>query len=150
MTFGKEGEDDASLAGSPRTRINGDTVLEDEREKRLPTPAPDSDFPAVKKRKSGTFWRRKSSLGLGTSLGENGGTGMGQNSSPNTNGEHSMMDRGRGEDAVINGQGNGESPTSDEMSKIQSTRSASPPPQIPMFVGGGIGLGGEDLFKDIH
>ena len=30
------------------------------------------------------------------------------------------------------------------------TRSYSPPPQLPELVGGGGGLGGEDLFKDIQ
>jgi len=156
MTYGKEGEDNASMAGSPRTRLNGDTVLEDEIEERSPTPTPGGDFPAMKKRKSGTFWRRKSSLGMDAALGEKGSPRTGQNQNTvgvlgsETNGGHSVMDRSRGEDVAMNGQENGDSHTQHDMSKIESTRSISPPPQIPLLIEGGGGFGGEDLFKDIQ
>lgn len=137
--------------------MNGETVLEDEGEGRAPTPAPGSDFPTMKKRKSGTFWRRKSSWGMGTALGEDG-TGAGPNqsiigaTSPNTNGGHSVINRGRGEDVTINSQEDERSPSDAELEtpRVESIRSASPPPQIPDFIGAGGGLGGEDLFKDIH
>lgn len=156
MTFGKEGEDGVSV--TRRSSMNGRTVLEDEGEDRAPTPAPGSDFPTMKKRKSGTFWRRKSSFGMGTALGDNGYTGAGQTqnvigaTSPSMKEGHGVMNRGRGEDVTMNGQEHERSPSDaePEMLSIESFRSASPPPQIPDFIGGGGGLGGEDLFKDIH
>ncbi len=156
MAFGKEGEDNGSVAG--RSTLNGETVLEDEGEAPSTTAAPGSEFPTAKKRKSGTFWRRKSSLGMDTALGKNGTTRAGQNqntigaTSSVINGGYSFMDRGPGEDVITTSQENERSPTAheSELSQYESIRSISPPPQIPDFIGGGGGLGGEDLFKDIH
>lgn len=156
MNFGKEGEDNISVAG--KTAIHGEAVPEDVGEDRAPRPAPGSEFPTMRKRKSGTFWRRKSSLGMSTAQGENGIPGGSQDqnivgaTSPNTNVGHSVMDRGRGEDVIMNGQENDRltSDADNELPRIEAIRSISPPPQIPDFIGGGGGLGGEDLFKDIQ
>lgn len=146
MTFGKEGE---SGDGPTSPGLNNDTVLEEEGEGRSPTPGPGSDFPTMKKRKSGTFWRRKSSATLASTIDANGDTGVGQNSNAigTTNGEQNGINGRHAEDAVMRGQEN-ETPLSEI--KMVPTRSWSPPPQIPDFVGGGAGLGADDMFKDIN
>ena len=163
MTFGKEGEaDDAS--SSPGFGV--DTVVE-EGQRRSPTPAPDSEIPTVRKRKSGTFWRRKSSLGMASALDTDGNTLSKQNVVTNgatngavhgglngTNGSLAGVEElqngmhGGHETGTINGGSGNEEPLPDL--GMVPTRSWSPPPQLPAFIGGGGGLGGEDLFKDIH
>ena len=154
MTFGKEGEDDTASA-SPG--LSGETVMEEENSDRAPTPAPSGDFPSMKKRKSGTFWRRKSSLNMATAFDGNEEGGLNRNGSTNgaTAGKRSIASDRRIEEYGVTGHhenraplatnGNGTSP----MTGITPTRTWSPPPQLPEFVGGGGGLGGEDLFKDI-
>lgn len=160
MTFGKEGET-GDKSGSPG--LSGETVLEEGNPGRSPTPAPGSDFPTVRKRKSGTFWRRKSSLGMASAFGANGDPEIRENGT--TNGVTSSGSN------VINGKQNGVSGEQNGMNSdydgrtsmaeqenekplpdiaIASTRSWSPPPQLPELIGGGGGLGGEDLFKDIQ
>jgi len=120
-----------------------------------PTPRPGSAYPTVEKRKSGTFWRRRSSMGLAAAFGTNGAngtTGGGQNGNGATNGTmnggHNVTN-GHKEDITVDEQENEKplplSPTSD----LEKQRSWSPPPQLPAFVGGGGSLGGEDLFRDI-
>ena len=139
------GDDTGGRPSTPSATV--DIVEEDARS---PTPGPGSDFPIVGKRKSGTFWRRRSSMGLATAFGANGSTGGGQNgaTSGTMNGGHNEMN-GHKEDITVDGQENEKplplSPTSD----LERQRSWSPPPQLPAFIGGGGSLGGEDLFKDI-
>lgn len=92
-------------------------------------------------------------MGLATAFGANGGTGVGQNDATNrvVNGKHNGVN-GHSEDGKMGGMGGQENekplPTLDQV----PTRSYSPPPQLPEFivVGAGVGLGGDDLFKDIH
>lgn len=128
-----------------------------EEEAKTPTPGSASDFPTVGKRKSGTFWKRSSSLGLATAFGANGVTGGGQNGATNgsMNGGHTEMNGHKEDikdikDFTVDEQENEKplplSPTSD----LEKQRSWSPPPQLPAFIGGGGSLGGEDLFKDIN
>ena len=128
-----------------------------EEEAKTPTPGSGNGFPTVSKRKSGTFWRRSSALGLATAFGANGVTGGGQNGA--TNGTNGSMNGGHTElnghkedikEISVDEQENEKplplSPTLD----LEKQRSWSPPPQLPAFVGGGGSLGGEDLFKDIN
>ena len=160
MTFGREGEDGVN---SPNLGISGEAVIEEESQGRSPTPAPGNDFPTITKRKSGTFWRRKSSLGFGSNIGVSPQTGV--NGHEITNGATSGGDSIN--NARYNGLNGGESGTNGIYDGAARTigqrngnispdaekapfRSWSPPPQLPDFIGGGDGLGGEDLFKDIH
>ena len=126
------------------------------------SPTPDDEIQGAPKRKSGTFWKRKSMLSMsnafagidgqenqpqngglnGGSIGANGGnTNEGQNGM--ANGIYKVE-----EDVSIEDMDT-ERPLPD-IEEPLPRRSWSPPPQLPVFVGGGEGLGGEDLFKDIH
>lgn len=127
-----------------------------EEEAKTPTPGSSNGFLTVSKRKSGTFWRRSSSLGLATAFGANGVTGGGQNGATNgtngtMNGAHTEMNGHKEDikDISVDEQENEKplplSPTLD----LEKQRSWSPPPQLPAFIGGGGSLGAEDLFKDI-
>ena len=151
------GED---TTASPRNSVlRGDSVVE---ENRPQTAAPEDETLDVPKRKSGTFWRRKSSLNMSGYSTVNGkedqpqnadsdGTWTGAAVGGDTGGGLTTMTNGRHEgeeDATMEDLGT-EKPLP-EIVKPLSPRSFSPPPQLPMFVGGGEGLGGEDLFKDIH
>ena len=60
-----------------------------------------------------------------------------------TNGKHEA------EDDVTMADADTEKSTS-ELEEPLPPRSFSPPPQLPAFIGGGEGLGAEDMFKDIH
>ena len=156
MTFGKEGEDEDKLS-SPVTGV--ETVME-ENQARSPSPETGSDFPLVKKRKSGTFWRRKSSLSLASAVGGNSEVEAKQNgvTAGTMNGTHNTMNGGQngtgGEQGGMNG--SHKDPVVEKASSekplppltLSPIRSRSPPPQLPAFVGGGEGLG--DLFKDIN
>ena len=92
-------------------------------------------------------------MGLATAFGANGGTGVGQNGATNraVNGKQNGVN-GHSEDVKMGGMGGQENdrplPALDQV----PTRSYSPPPQLPEFVvvGAEAGLGGDDLFKDIH
>ena len=131
----------------------GDTAIDEGESVRSPTPGPGSDPPTRTKRKSGIFWRRTSSVGLATAFGANGSTGAGPNGATNraVNGNQNEVN-GDSENVKMGGMGGQEnekpSPTLDQV----PTRSYSPPPQLPEFVvvGAEAGLGGDDLFKDIH
>ena len=162
------------------------------------SPAPEEDMPRVQKRKSGTFWRRKSSLNLaGAFSGMNGKQNQPQNvenmnggstvaTDANTNGGQNGMTNGKHkaeEDVTMEDVDRERSQTERSQTEKSQTersqtersqtersqtersqterslsefdeplprRSWSPPPQLPAFVGGGGGIGGEDLFKDIH
>lgn len=148
MSFPAE-EDQGARPSTP----NATGGLGEERAK-TPTPGSGNGFPTVSKRKSGTFWRRSSSLGLATAFGANGVTGGGQNGATNgfMNGGHTEMNGHKEEikDIAVDEQENEKplplSPTLD----LEKQRSWSPPPQLPAFIGGGGSLGGEDLFKDIN
>ena len=125
-----------------------------EEEAKTPTPGSAHGFPTVGKRRSGTFWKRSSSLGLATAFGANGVTGGGQNGATNgsMNGGHTEMNGHKEDikDISVDEEENEKplplSPTSD----LEKQRSWSPPPQLPAFIGGGGSLGGEELFKDIN
>lgn len=156
MTYG---EDSPASPASSVTR--GESVLE---EKRPLTPAPEEELQYAPRRKSGTFWRRKSSLNLSSAFSAmNGKENQPQNGA--SNGAVSGVYTNGGQNGLTNGKHEGEEEDDDDdatmgdlhdeksLSEIQeplSPRSYSPPPQLPLFVGGGGGLGGEDLFKDIH
>lgn len=132
------------------------------------TPAPEEALQDVPRRKSGTFWRRKSSLNLsgafsamngketqpknvvGLNGGSTGASGAHTNGAQNglTNGKHGSEQDEDDDDVTME-----DLHTEKSLPEIQEPlppRSYSPPPQLPVFVGGGGGLGGEDLFKDIH
>ena len=170
---GVKGDDAASLAisnggrstynGSPANGTNG-VLHEEVEDSRSATPVPGDEIQGVKKRKSGTFWRRKSSSNL---LGENN---AGLSSAPTTNGNgNAHHDANQYGNSSGNGNGNGDvvmggtqdyTGYNDDWKHGENgvahmrtrTRSISPPPQIPAFIGGGGGLGleAEDMFKDIH
>lgn len=151
------GEDTPASPASTLTR--GESVVEEERSM---SPTPDDEIQGAPKRKSGTFWKRKSILNMsnafagidgkenqpqngglnGGSIGANGGNkNEGQNGM--ANGKHKVEEDVSMEDMDTEG------PLPD-IEEPLPRRSWSPPPQLPVFVGGGGGLGGEDLFKDIH
>lgn len=149
--------------GSPASPIHpvtrGDSEVGQERPL---TPAAEDEIQGMPKRKSGTFWRRKSSLNLNNAFAamnekENQQRNTGFNGgSIGATGDN--MDRGQ--KSVTNGRHEGEEDVRSEDLDMEKSlpeiveplpsRSYSPPPQLPLFVGGGGGLGGEDLFKDIH
>ena len=157
------GEDPPASPSSTVTK--SESVVEEER---LMSPAPEENIPRLQKRKSLQLWKRKSNLTLNNAfaamngkenqpqpqdVGVNGGTitttaatGSSINEAAQngmTNGKH------EGEDDVTMEDGDTERSLS-ESEEPPPRRSWSPPPQLPMFVGGGGGLGGADLFKDIH
>lgn len=152
------GED---TTASPRSSvIRGDSVVEEERPQ---TAAPEDEIQDVPKRKSGTFWRRKSSLNMSGAFATiNGKENQPQNAGSNgtLTGAAVGGDTGGGLNGMTNGRHEGEEDATMEDLDTEkplpeivgplSPRSYSPPPQLPVFVGGGGGLGGEDLFKDIH
>ena len=156
MTYGRDGDDD-NMSSSPVTGV--ETVME-EAQVRSPTPGPGSDFPLVQKRKSGTFWRRKSSLSLASGFNGNTESEVRQNGGivGTTNGIHNAINGGPNgterEQHGMNGDHRDiimeEADTDKPLPALNLSpiRSKSPPPQLPAFVGGGEGFG--DLFKDIN
>ena len=143
------GEDSGSRPSTPGP--GGDIAIDEEESVRSPTPGPGCDPPTTKKRKSGTFWTRTSSTGLATAVGADGGTGAGQNGATDraVNGKQNVVN-GHSEDIKMGGMGGqGKEKPLPALDQLP-TRSYSPPPQLPEFVGAGVGLGGDDLFKDIH
>lgn len=154
MNFGED-----TPASPTSTATREDSVGE---EQRPLTPAPEEELQGVQKRKSGTFWRRKSSLSLANAFaGTNGKENQPQNTGLNggsagATGGHTI----EGRNSMVNGKHAGEedvtmedSDTERPASELEEPlppRSYSPPPQLPEFVGGGGGIGGADLFKDIH
>ncbi|KAL6718248.1 hypothetical protein ACLMJK_004336 [Lecanora helva] len=156
MTFGKEGEID-EMSSNPG--IGTETVPEEASSTVSPTPNAENDFPTVKKRKSGTFWRRKSSLGMASAMDPTRASGEAQREHTNglLNSRQSTVNAGHSsrdaqQNHLYSNQGangtNGHSGTEKPLPDMP-TRSWSPPPQLPAFIGGGAGLG-EDLFKDIY
>lgn len=105
-----------------------------------------------KQRKSGTFWRRTSSLTLDATVGmEKAGWAFGgaRKASLDVNGSAPRQELNNAHTHVESAA----SSPQDESTTIMEVpivlrRSHSPPPQLPAFVGGGAGLG--DLFKDIY
>ncbi|MCJ1278028.1 hypothetical protein MMC21_005842 [Puttea exsequens] len=168
MSYGKEGE----IEHRPSTPgLSGDTVMEEDASIRSPTLTSNEGLFAKGRRKSGTFWRR-SSMGLATAFNAGGakegagettnGTNKFTNGSEAANGSPTA-----GKPNGVNGSHDGVnvpmtgtdkqlpdiplSPVTNlEEIDFTPTRSYSPPPQLPELVGGGGGLGGEDLFKDIQ
>lgn len=154
------GEDAPASPASTR----GEFVAE---EQRPLTPAPEDELQDAPRRKSGTFWRRKSSLSLGNAfLGINGKENQPQNTGLNGGSPGPMGGNAvEGQNSLTNGRHGAEEDTAEEDTAMEDLdtekewpeleeplppRSYSPPPQLPEFVGGGVGLGGADLFKDIH
>ena len=157
MNFG-----DDTPASPVSTGTKGESVVEEERPM---SPTPEENIQPLQKRKSMQIWKRKSSQALSSAFAAmngkenqpqpqnavmNGGTttavtGSGMNGTQNgmTNGKH------EGEDDVITEDADAEQ-SLQESEEAPPRRSWSPPPQLPEFVGGGGGLGGADLFKDIH
>ena len=106
-----------------------------------------------KHRKSGTFWRRTSSLTLNTAVGtEKGGWGLGgRKPSMDVNRGTQQQEKNEEEPSIISPVTSEESRTATTMEvPIVLRKSPTPPPQLPPFVGGGGGLGLGDLFKDIQ
>lgn len=135
--------------GHAGTGTNGndmsiDTIMRggEEGGARSSTPMPDEDAPRIGKRKSGTFWRRSS----GTLAGVLENEKHGWSKKPSEAEAEVETDSWRDEDTNRGGV-NFDKPLPDF---VEPKKTASPPPQIPEFIGGGEGLGGEDLFKDIH
>ena len=174
MNFGS-GDADGRASTSAGLYVDKKLVEERGETARSPTPVSGSEFPTMKKRKSGTFWRRRSSMGLASAFGDSEtGTGAGQNVTANETPNGAMNGRqtgamNGGDNVPTNKEKNGTNgygarkgggnvtmgEQDDEKLSPESTqepprRSFSPAPQLPDFVGGGIGLGGEDLFKDIY
>ena len=142
------GEDTGSRPSTPKT--NGQTTLDEGESARSPTPGPASDLPTITKRQSGTFWRRRSSMGLATAFGANAGTGVAQNGSANGVSVVQNEINGHSQDVKLNGIDGQENEKPLPELNLVPSRTYSPPPQLPEFIGAGTGLGGEDLFKDIH
>ena len=150
-------ESDGSSPNPSQNRYD-DGVIEEEPSLRSPTPAPGDYFPPVQKRKSGTFWRRRSSLGLATVFGKDDGSAH-EATNGDANGNTNGVPNGTDEThkSLENGGPENEkqlpdlplSPSNYPEEELPK-RSYSPPPQIPEFVGAGSGLGGEDMFKDIR
>ena len=154
MNFGED-----TPASPTSTATRGESVVEEEKPM---SPAPEEDVQGAPKRKSGTFWRRKSSLNLSTAFAETNGK-ENRPQSTGANGGSTVATDGNtngGPNGMTNGKHEGEedvpiedADTEKSLSEIEEPlprKSWSPPPQLPMFVGGGGGLGGEDMFKHIH
>lgn len=146
-------------ASPPSPATKGESVVEKERPL---SPAPEDEIRVVQKRKSGTFWRRKSSLNLNNAFtAMNGKEGQPQDTGlvggstgaadGDTDGGKNNMANGKYgvEENVTVEDLDTEKPLP-ELEESLPPRSYSPPPQLPAFVGGGGGLGGEDMFKDIQ
>ena len=114
------------------------------------TPVLEDDSSVLPKtRKSGTFWRRKSSLSLATALdGEKTEWGTGSRKpSVEVNGQGTASDV-NGHGIIRTGSEEGESFGNTMEVPIVLRKSPTPPPQLPPFIGGGGGFG--DLFKNIN
>ena len=126
------------------------------------SPAPEEEIQIMPKRKSGTFWRRRSNMNLaGAFAAADGKANQAQNGGVNgestkatggaTNGEQHGMTNGKHEaDDDVTMEDADTEKSASELEEPLPPRSYSPPPQLPAFVGGGAGLGAEDMFKDIH
>ena len=148
--------------------MNDDTIMEDSR----PATPGVGDQPlqsGKQRRKSATFWRRKSSLTLGETMNaeKQAWVGGGGDRNPSdvgkmqplqplqqTNGNGNGHARGT-EPATHNLMGRKMSKRSEPEDEMEYQpppspvkRSYSPPPQLPEFVGGGGGLGLKDDFFD--
>ena len=154
MNFG----DDTS--SSPTNTATKDGSVAEET--RPLSPAPEEEIQIMPKRKSGTFWRRRSNLNLaGAFSAADGKVNQAQNGGVNgesaratsgvTSGAQHGMTNGKheAEDDVTMADADTEKSAS-ELEELLPPRSFSPPPQLPAFIGGGAGLGAEDMFKDIH
>lgn len=146
---GDEGGTAIGHTGGYGGTLNGNgngngTVLQVEPEGRSSTPALPGEEPLTpNKRKSATFWRRKSTQSLADAL-ENQIPGRGKRPSAGDDVSRAHRDH----DVAM-----GDMDTEKMLPQAHEapiTRSDSPPPQLPEFVGAGGGLGGEDLFRDIH
>ncbi|KAL9130706.1 MAG: hypothetical protein Q9217_001185 [Psora testacea] len=137
------GEEEQTNGHTSRPTTNGrepDPIMEDSRPT---TPIVADELSPTNKRKSGTFWRRKSSLTFAETMNaEKQGSGRKQS-------ESAANDKDTGDDK--------DEPVQIEkiLSETQPPppppKSYSPPPQLPEFIGSGGGLGlGEDLFKNLY
>ena len=137
--------------GEGSVATSGNETLFDDGRSATPMPGEGGSVLGVKKRKSGTFWRRKSNLNLLDQYDDTNGAGS--NRTAKTNG-HTNGQRNGDEDMIMGGTddyagyGNG---GTNGVAAATNPRSVSPPPQLPAFIGGGGGLGleSENLFKDI-
>ncbi len=146
FTAGNTGEGLNEYSGSPGLNGGGDDSIIEEEAPRQETPVPGESSPIVSKRKSGTFWRRKSSLSLANAL-DNEKIGLEKKPVEEDDVHGAEYTNGNG-DADIS-MGAMQRKESKELPP-PPPRSISPPPQLPPLIGGGGGLGGADLFKDIQ
>ena len=159
MNFGDDTPASPSSIGT-----KGESVVEEERPM---SPTPEENIQPIQKRKSMQIWKRKSSQALSNAFSSmngkenqqpqpqstvvNGGVTTTIVTSSVMNGAQNGMTNGKheGEDDVTTEDAETEQ-SLQESEEAPPRRSWSPPPQLPEFIGGGGGLGGEDLFKDIH
>lgn len=161
---GGGGDDGASMDtnrdGSVATSGN-ETLVGDGGRSATPVPGEDEAGGVLKvtKRKSGTFWRRRSSADL---LDQYSGTNGAGHDVPaaKTNGYSDGQTNGHGigdEDVVMGGTDehmgyeNGDANGVTSANVLTRPRSISPPPQLPEIIGsgGGLGLEPENMFQDI-
>lgn len=117
---------------------------------RSATPMPEDEDSIVptKRRKSGTFWRRKSSLSLANALDGDATRRTGAQESVDPDQRQAINMGGSGKENKSPYATNGD--VAGEEVPIMMVRTPSPPPQLPEFIGAGSGLGVEDLLKQIH
>ena len=146
-------EDSASTIGNGSVATSANDTLIGEQPQRSISPGPGEEIQGVKKRKSGTFWRRKSNQNLLDAYNgaqQNGEAGT--NGSARTNGHTNGRVNGNA-DVVMSGTDEHTGYSHDYANGANGAvpkRSVSPPPQLPAFIGGGGGLGlpVDDMFKD--
>ena len=148
FTPGQEGSEGNGHA--TKNSADDDTIMEDSRPT-TPVLAEDSPLP-IKKRKSGTFWGRKSSLTLADAMNAEK-QDWGRKSSTEVrdvvNGNGTMRGEPTRIDRKLSDRLGRKTSESDSPQSPPPRRSYSPPPQLPEFIGAGGGLGlGEDFFKD--
>ena len=160
MNFG-----DDTPASPTSIGTKGESVVEEEKPM---SPTPEENIPPLQKRKSMQIWKRKSSQALSNAFAAMNGKEnqpQPQNVVVNGGGTRTIIVTDSSMNGAQNGTTNGKHERDDDVTMDEDAeteqslqeseeapprRSWSPPPQLPEFVGGGAGLGGEDLFKDIH
>ena len=158
MNFGDDTPASPSSIGT-----KGESIAEEERPM---SPTPEENIQPIQKRKSMQIWKRKSSQALSNAFASmNGKENQSQPQSTVMNGDGTttiIISSGINgtQNGMTNGKHEGEDDVTTEDAEAEQSlqeseeapprRSWSPPPQLPEFIGGGGGLGGADLFKDIH